>query len=101
MFILLSPFAFLSLILTGTTWIFKSWLKIFLSLLFLQILVPLILLIVFSINLSSESLFSKLTYVGSIYTLIKANSFLIDFMSGLSSDITIGISNIKSIISGG
>jgi len=98
---LISPFAFLSLILPNTSWIFRSWLKIFLSLLFLQILVPFILLISFLFSSPEPDMFSKLIYVGSIYALIKANTYLREFMGGLSTEVSSGISNIKSIFSGG
>ena len=97
-FILISPFAFISLINSSSSWIFKSWIKLFLSLLILQILVPIILLVAFSIEFNSSDLFSKIIYIGSIYALIKANSFVKDFMGGLSTDINLGISNFKNLI---
>lgn len=100
-FILLTPFAFLCLITPNTSWIFKSWLKIIMSLLLLQILVSIILLISFSINTNSSDISSKLIYIGAVYALIKANSFIRDFMGGLSTDINLGISNISSFIKGG
>lgn len=100
-FVLISPFAFLCLITPNTSWVFKSWLKLFISLLLLQILVSVILLIAFSINNNSNDIFSKLIYVGSIYALIKANSFIKDFMGGLSTDINLGINTISSFIKGG
>ena len=49
-FILLAPFAFLSLSLDSTSWFFKSWLKNLFSLLFIQIIVSLVLLILFSLD---------------------------------------------------
>lgn len=97
-FIFLSPFAFISLIDHSTSWLFKSWFKIFLSLLILQIFVPIILLVTFSIEYTSSDLFSKLIYIGSIYSLIRANTFIKEFMGGLSTDINIGISNFKNSI---
>lgn len=97
-FILLSPFAFVSLINPSSSWIFKSWLKLFLSLLILQILVPVILLVAFSIDSNSSDMFSKIIYIGSIYSLIKANAFVKDFMGGLSTDISLGISSFKNLI---
>jgi len=95
--ILMCPFAILSLSIDKFSWIFKSWIKLFLSSLFLQVLVSLILLITFSLNLE-ESIFSQLIYIGSIYALIKANTFIKDFMGGLSTDISLGISNMKSML---
>lgn len=90
-FIILSPFAFLSLIIPNTTWIFKSWIKMFCSMLSLQILVPIILLITFSIGNNLDN-FSKLIYIGSIFALIKANTFVKEFMGGLSTDANLGFS---------
>jgi len=100
-FVLISPFAFLSLILQNTSWFFKSWIKVFLSLLFLQLLIPIILAVSFSFDYSDPGMFSKLIYIGSIYALIKANHYLREFMGGLSTDISTGIGNIKGMISGG
>lgn len=98
-FIIFSPFAFISLVTHNTSWIFKSWLKLFISLLSLQILVSLILLISFSIEFNNSDMFLKFVYMGSIYSLIKANSFIRDFMGGLSTDVNMGFSNIKSLFS--
>lgn len=98
-FIIFSPFAFISLVTNNTSWVFKSWLKLFISLLSLQLLVSLVLLISFSINFNSSDMFSKFVYMGSIYSLIRSNSFIKDFMGGLSTDVSMGFSNIKSIFS--
>lgn len=87
-FILLSPFAFLSLCLENTSWFFKSWLKNLFSLLFIQIIVSLVLLILFSLDFSSSNLFNKFVYVGGIYILIKANSFVREFIGGVSTNIS-------------
>ena len=97
-FILLCPFAILSLSIDKFSWIFKSWCKTFLSLLFLQILVSLILLITFSLEYNPNNFFSQLLYIGSIYALIKANSFLREFMGGLTTDVNFGLSTIKNLI---
>ena len=95
-FIVFSPFAFISLLTPNTSWIFKSWIKLFISLLSLQILVSLILLISFSAEYSSVNSFSRFVYMGSIYTLIKANTFVKDFMGGLSTDQNLSMLNLKS-----
>ena len=65
-FIFISPFAFMSLINPSTSWLFKTWLKLFSSLLLLQVFVSLILLVTFSINYTSSDIFSKIVYIGSI-----------------------------------
>lgn len=96
-FIFISPFAFISLINTSTSWLFKAWVKMFFSLLLLQIFVPLILLVTFSIDYNSSDIFSKIVYIGAIYSLIKANTFVKEFMGGLSTDVNLGISNLKNL----
>ncbi len=87
-FVLLAPFSFLSLSLDSTSWFFKSWLKNLFSLLFIQVIVSLVLLILFSLNFSSSNLFNKFIYVGGIYSLIKANSFVREFLGGVSTNIS-------------
>lgn len=98
LFILLSPFAFISLIDTSTSWIFKSWIKLFFSMLVLQFVVPLILFIAFSVKYNSSDMFSKLIYIGTVYALIKANTYVKEFMGGLSTDISIGFSGLKNLL---
>lgn len=84
-FILISPFSFLSLIYSKTKWIFSSWIKIIMSLLLLQNFIPIILLICFSFSYSNNFI-SKLFYLGCIYALIKANSILKEFIGGISTN---------------
>lgn len=92
--ILLIPFAFLSLINNSSSWFFKSWLKVFLSLLFIQPFISIILLIIFSMDFSSSDIFSEILCIGSLYALIKANSYIQHFIGGISTEIT---QNIKSM----
>ena len=91
--VLLSPFAFLCLTLDSTKIFFKVWIKNLFSLLFIKIIVSLVLLLLFSMDFSSSNLFSKFVYVGGIYALIKANSFVRDFIGGVSTDITQTVKN--------
>ena len=86
-FVLISPFAILSLCLDNTSWFFKAWIKNLFSLLLIQIIVSLILVILFSVNTSNNDLFSKFIYIGGIYALIKANSFVRGFIGGISTNI--------------
>lgn len=95
-FLLLSPFAFLSLTINSTSWFFKTWIRNLFSLLFIQIIVALVLLILFSIDYSSN-LFSKFIYVGGIYALIKANSFVREFIGGVSTDVSQAVQNFTKI----
>lgn len=93
--ILLSPFAILSLTLNSTSWFFKAWAKNLFALLFIQIVISFILLILFSMNYSSTNLFNKFIYIGGIYALIQANSFVREFIGSISTNITQTVKNFS------
>lgn len=97
-FILISPFAFLSLSVSSTSSFFKAWIKCFISLLLVQILVSLVLLVIFSIDFSSNNIFSKFLICGSIFALLKANSYVREFMGGINTDLSNGFNGIKSFM---
>jgi type IV secretory pathway VirB6-like protein len=92
-FILISPFAILSLSQKSTSWFFKSWIRNFFSMLFIQIIVALVLLILFSMDYSSTNLLTKFLYIGGIYALIRANSFVKEFIGGISTDVKANVGN--------
>lgn len=96
-FVLFSPFAFLCLSTSSTSFLFKSWIKSFLSLLFLQIFVSIILLIIFSLNFDSNNLLSKFIFVGSIFVLIKANSYLRELFGGVNLDFQGATQNLQGL----
>lgn len=96
-FVLLSPFAFLCLTLDSTSWFFKTWFRNLFSLLFIQIIVSLVLLILFSLDFSNSNLLNKFIYVGGIYALIKANSFVREFIGGISTNISQTVQNFSEI----
>jgi len=75
-FVLISPFAILSLCNKSTSILFNSWFKSFLSLLLVQVFVAIILLLIFSLNISSNNIFSKFILIGAIFILIKANGYV-------------------------
>ena len=59
----------------------------------------LVLLILFSLDYSSTNLFNKFIYAGGIYALIRANSFVREFIGGVSTNISQsvkGFSNFKT-----
>lgn len=87
-FILITPFAILSLINESTSWFFKTWLKTVLSLLFQQSLVAIILLIIFSFNFYSNNIISQLMCIGGIYALVRANSYIRSLIGGISTDVS-------------
>lgn len=97
-FILLSPFAFLALINNSTSWFFKTWLRTFFSLLFVQIFVALILLLLFSISIQSSDLFSQISYISTVFILSKANNYVKELIGGLSLDINTNILSIKNLL---
>lgn len=94
-FVLLAPFAFISLCTDNTSWFFKAWLKNLFSLLFIQIIVSLVLLILFSLDFDDTNLFNKFVYVGGVYALIRANTFVREFIGGVSTDVS---QSVKSLI---
>lgn len=85
-FILISPFAFLTLSNPSTAYIFKSWLKCFISLLFIELFASFILIVMFSIDYSSKNIVSKLLFIGAILALMKVNNYVRDFIGGISID---------------
>lgn len=97
-FVLISPFAILSLCNKSTSILFNSWFKSFLSLLLVQVFVAIILLLIFSLNISSNNIFSKFILIGAIFILIKANGYVREMLGGISSDVNMGIANLKSML---
>ena len=93
--ILLSPFAFISLINKKSLFLFSSWIRSLFSLLFIQIVISLVLLLIFSLNLNNINLFSKILLLGSIYSLTKTNRFVQELVGGISSDFNV---NLQSFI---
>lgn len=92
-FILLTPFSILSLLLKNTSWFFQAWLRNLFSLLFIQIIVSMVLLILFSMDYSSGNLLTKFIYVGAIFALIKSNSIVREFIGGVSTTFSQNVEN--------
>jgi hypothetical protein len=82
-FVIISPFAFLTLILESTEKFFFSWIKNFISLLLIQILLAIILLLAFSFVSLQEPTMQKLMYIASIYAINKANYFMRELIGGI------------------
>lgn len=97
-FILITPFSFITLINSSTSWFFKAWFKSVLSLLLLQSFVSLILLVIFSTDFSSSNLFSKVICIGSIYALTKANSYIRELIGGISTEVSSNFSSLRYLI---
>lgn len=96
-FILLFPFALLSLTTKSTSWLFNSWVRSFFSLLFVQVFIILILTILFSLNVQSSNLFSQISYISTIFILTKANHYIKELIGGISTDIQSNIFSLKNI----
>lgn len=86
-FVLISPFAILCMGAQTTMNFFKAWIKSFLSLLFIESFSSLILIIMFSTEYSPSDIVSKLIFVGAVFALMKVNSYVRDFVGGISLDI--------------
>lgn len=97
-FILISPFAFLTLTNHSSAWFFRSWFRNLIGLLLLQSLISFILVIIFSVNYNSSDLFSKFLYIGGIYALSRANIYIRELIGGISTDISNAFSSIRSLI---
>lgn len=98
LFILMTPLMMITLLNNNTGWIFKSWIKSVLSLLFVQSIISLILLLIFSISFTENSILSKLMYIGSIYALIKANSYTAQIFGGIATDVSANIASLKKLV---
>jgi len=97
-FVFLSPFAILSLCNKNTSILFKAWFKSFLSLMLVQVFVALILLLIFSLDIKSNNLFSKFILIGAILILIKANDYVKEMLGGIGSDIGVNLNSFKSMM---
>ncbi len=100
-FILLFPFAIISLLNENTSYFFKSYIKSFISLLFAQSVVALILLIIFSLDFNTNNLFSQIIFIGSIYCLSRVNYFMKELMGGISTSVYSNATNLKTLFRGG
>ena len=97
-FILLTPFCILSLCLPQTSILFKSWIRSLISLLFIQIFVSIILILIFSLSFDVNNLFSKFIFVGSILVLTKSNSYVREFIGGISTDLQSSLHSLQNIL---
>ena len=93
--VIISPFAILCITLDKTEWFFRSWIRIFMSLLLEQVLISIILLLAFSIDVPNNPNFEQLLYIGIIYSLIRANGYMYQLFGGFSTTISMGINNFS------
>ena len=97
-FILIGPFAILSLTNQNSIWFFKSWFRNLFSLLLVQSLISIILLILFSFNLSNNDILTQISYISTIFILTKANNYMRELFGGISTDFNVNLSALRSII---
>ena len=69
--------------------------KAFISLLLEQVLVSLILVLSFSFSLSASDDLSKVLYIGIIYSLNKANTYMYMIFGGISTSISNNIGMMR------
>ena len=96
-FIIISPFSFITLINTKTECFFNEWITSFLALLIEQILISVILILAFSMEKSIDENIVKILYVGIIYGLTKSNIFMNQLIGGISTTVNIGINSMKTL----
>lgn len=97
-FVLIAPFAFLSLCNSATSSFFKAWIKCFVSLLFVQLFITLVLILLFSMDFNPDNQLTKFLICGAIFSLIKANDLVRQFLGGISTDISNSMHNLSSIL---
>lgn len=95
-FAILCPFAFLSLLSENTEHFFRSWIKNFFSLLFIQILLSIILLLSFSLINFSNIEIQKLLYIASIYAITRCNYIMRELIGGISFEVKQNIPFFKN-----
>lgn len=88
-FIISFPIILLTLSNASTSWIFKSWCKCFFSLLVIQIFIPLLLIVIFSLDDSN-----KILFIAAIYSLTKINSYIKEIFGGISVDFSNSINGL-------
>lgn len=97
-FIVLFPFALLSLVTYSTSWLFKTWLRTFLSLLLVQSFISIILILLFALNINSADIFAQISYISTIFILSKANTYIRELFGGISFDANPNIINFKGML---
>lgn len=95
-FILISPFAFLSLLTNSSSWIFKTWIKSFVSLLLYQLIIGLLLIISFTFTNIANSLLVSIFYVGIIQAFQRTSFFIKELLGGINISVSNSSNNFSS-----
>ena len=94
-FVIMCPFAVLSLLNEGSERFFKSWLKNFLMLLFVQILLSIMLMLAFSFEGIANKVLQKLLFVAVVYAVSRTNYFMKEIIGGITFDVKQNIGVLK------
>ena len=92
---IIKSFTSFGLISTSSEWFFKIWLKSFMSLLFVQLLISIILLFSYSINFTQNNILSKILYIGILYALTRANLYIKELFGGISTNVSSSFLNFS------
>lgn len=84
--LMISPFAFVSLMSDLTQEFFKTWMKLFVTNLLVQVVVKLLILIPLLYKHTNHTMY-KIILVGSIYLIYKTNQFVKELFAKFSSDV--------------
>ena len=94
-FVIICPFAILSLLNESSERLFKVWLKNFLMLLFVQVLLSIMLMLAFSFDSIGNKLLQKLLFVAIIYAVSRTNHFMKEIVGGITFDVKQNIGVIR------
>lgn len=94
-FVLICPFAILSLLNESSEIFFKSWLKSFLALLFVQIVLSIMLMLAFSIDGIFNKSLQKILLVAIVYAITRTNYFVKEIIGGVTYDVKQNIGVIR------
>lgn len=97
-FILISPFAFLSLLTNSSSWIFKTWIKSFVSLLLYQLIIGLLLIISFTFTNIANSLLVSIFYVGIIQAFQRTSFFIKELLGGINISVSNSSNSFSSFL---
>lgn len=81
--LIISPIMIIFKVIKNTEYIFYSWLKTIVALLFMQNIAAIILMIITYITPATSNISSKLIFIGVIYALIKSNQITNDLLGGM------------------
>ncbi len=94
-FVILCPFAFLSLLSENTERFFRAWITNFISLLVIQIFISIILILSFTISDVNSAELKKLLYIAIIFAITRTNSFIKELIGGISFEVNQNFNILK------